>query len=65
MKLLLELANLLECEAFKSLLKFCEDNYVKTILVYDLSGFGRSLPEAVKTLKKLGRGYVVIFTRLI
>ncbi len=54
----------LEREAFKSLLKFCEDNGIKTILVYDLSRFGRSLPEAVQALKKLlDMGYTVIFTR--
>jgi len=54
----------LEREAFKSLMKYCEDNNVKTMLVYDLSRFGRSLPEAVQALKKLlNMGYMVIFTR--
>ena len=57
-------SNPLEREAFKALMKFCKDNDVKTILVYDLSRFGRSLPEAVGALRKLlDGGYTVIFTR--
>ncbi|RLG83077.1 MAG: hypothetical protein DRO40_05875 [Thermoprotei archaeon] len=45
-------------------MKYCEDNGIKTVLVYDLSRFGRSLPEAVQALKKLlDMGYTVIITR--
>jgi len=56
--------NPLEREKFKMLLEFCKDNDIKTILVYDLSRFGRSLAEAVEALKKLlEQGYTIIFTR--
>ena len=53
-----------ERDAFKAMLKFCEDNNVRAILIYDLSRLGRSLMEAVKALQRLlNNGYVVIFTR--
>ncbi len=57
-------SNPLERDAFKRLLVFCRDNNVRTILVYDLSRFGRSLVEAVNALKQLlDQGYTIIFTR--
>ncbi len=57
-------SNPLERPAFQALLKYCKDNNVNTILVYDLSRFGRSLVEAVEALRKLlDMGYTVIFTR--
>jgi len=49
---------------FSSMLDFCRDNNIRTILVWDLARFGRSLPEAVVALRKLlDQGFKVIFTR--
>jgi len=49
---------------FSNMISFCENNDIKTILVWDLARFGRSLPEAVEALRRLlDRGYTVIFTR--
>ena len=57
-------SNPLEREKFKQMLEFCRDNGVKTILVWDLARFGRSLPEAVNALKQLlDEGFKIIFTR--
>lgn len=51
-------------EAFKSLLKYCKDNDVKTILIHDLSRLGRSLPEAATVIKELSdQGFKIIFTK--
>ena len=51
-------------EKFRAMLGFCEDNGIKTILVWDLARFGRSLPECVAALRRLlEAGYKVIFTR--
>ena len=56
--------NPLERREFQNMLSFCENNGIKTILVWDLARFGRSLPEAVEALRKLlDDGYKVIFTR--
>jgi len=57
-------SNPLEREAFKAMLKYCEDNNVRTILMLDLSRLGRSLPEAAELIKKLNEeGYRIIFTK--
>ena len=57
-------SNPLKRAKFIQLLDFCRDNGIKTILVWDLARFGRSLPEAVEALKKLlDEGFTVIFTR--
>ena len=54
----------LEREAFRSMLKFCEDNGVRTILMLDLSRLGRSLPEAASAIKELyDKGYRIVFTK--
>lgn len=51
-------------EGFSTMLKFCNENNIKTILIYDLSRLGRSLPEAVNVLRTLTqKGFAVIFTR--
>lgn len=57
-------SNPMERTEFQNMLSFCRNNGIKTILVWDLARFGRSLPEAVEALKKLlNDGYEVIFTR--
>ena len=57
-------SNPMERTEFQNMLSFCRNNGIKTILVWDLARFGRSLPEAVEALKKLlNEGYEVIFTR--
>jgi len=45
-------------------MKYCEGNKIKTMLVYDLSRFSKSLPEAVQSLKKLlDVRHAIIFTK--
>jgi len=49
---------------FSNMISFCKNNNIRSILVWDLARFGRSLPEAVEALRKLlDQGYTVIFTR--
>jgi len=54
----------LERPKFQMMLEFMKDNDLKTILVYDISRFGRSLISAANALQKLiEKGYMVIFTK--
>lgn len=54
----------LERPKFQMMLEFMRDNDIRTILVYDISRFGRSLVSAVNALQKLlDEGFTVVFTR--
>jgi len=49
---------------FQMMLEFMKDNNLRTILVYDISRFGRSLISAANALQALvGQHYAVIFTK--
>lgn len=51
-------------ESFVSMIKFCKDNNVDTILILDPSRLGRSLVSSVQALKRLAdEGFTVIFTK--
>lgn len=51
-------------EAFKAMYKYCVDNGVKAILIYDLTRLGRSLVSAIEALKRLlEEGFQVYFIR--
>lgn len=57
-------SNPFEREKFSQMLEFCRDNNIKTILVWDLARFARSLVEGMSALKQLlDDGFKVIFTR--
>lgn len=51
-------------ESFVEMYRFCVENGVKTILIYDLTRLGRSLITSINTLKKLiDEGFEIIFIR--
>ncbi|RLF13156.1 MAG: hypothetical protein DRJ97_08460, partial [Thermoprotei archaeon] len=57
-------SNPFEREAFQAMYKFCRDNGVNTVLIYDLTRLGRSLIAAVEALRRLLKeGFQVYFIR--
>jgi len=51
-----------EREGYKSMLKFCEDNGIKTILFYDISRLARNVEEGLKEVLKLEEEGYTIYT---
>lgn len=49
-------------EAFRAMLKFCEDNKIDTIVFYDISRMSRNILDGLKILKELtDKGYNYYF----
>jgi len=51
-----------EREGYKSMLKYCEDNGIKTILFYDISRLARNVEEGLKEVLKLEEEGYTIYT---